>query len=156
MDLILHILGFICLLIGLAGAILPLPGPPASFVGILLLQATEKLHFSDTFLWSWGIITLVSVGLDYYAPIYTAQKVGGTKWGTWGASIGMLVGLFLGPMGLFIGAFVGAWVGELAQGASANQALKVAFGTFLGFAAGIILKLCICIYLLGAALVAYF
>ena len=132
MDILLHILGFLCLLVGLAGAVLPLPGPPLSFVGILCLHFTDQIEFSDTFLWSWGLITLFSVVIDYYAPIYTAKKLGGTTWGTWGATLGLVIGLFLGPLGIFIGAFVGALVGELLQGTPQNQALKVAFGTFIG------------------------
>lgn len=156
MELLLHILGFVCLLVGLAGAVLPLPGPPLSFVGILLLHFTDKIEFSSTFLYSWGLITLLSVIVDYYAPIFTAKKIGGSTWGTWGATIGMLVGLFLGPMGLFLGAFVGALGGELLQGTDSSRAFKIALGTFLGFAAGIALKLCICLYLLGAAIGAYF
>ena len=156
MEILLHLLGFTCLVLGLGGAVLPLPGPPLSFLGILLLHGTHKIQFSDTFLWSWGLITVGSVILDYYAPIYTAKKLGGTSWGTWGATLGMMVGLFLGPIGLFLGAFGGALLGELLQGISLDRALKVAFGTFVGFAAGMILKLVICGYLLIAAISAYF
>jgi uncharacterized protein len=156
MDFIFHVLGFLCLVIGLAGAVLPLPGPPLSFMGILFLHSSEKIQFSESFLWSWGIITLVSVVLDYYAPIYTAKKLGGSSWGTWGATIGMVVGLFFGPLGMFLGAFLGAFIGEIGQGVASQQALKVAFGTFLGFAAGIILKISICLYLFCAAIWAYF
>lgn len=156
MEILLHVLGFLCLLIGLAGAILPLPGPPLSYLGILILHSSEKLQFSSLFLWSWGIITVLSVVIDYYAPIYTAKKLGGTSWGTWGATLGLVVGLFLGPIGIFVGAFTGALIGELLQGIPLQQALKVSMGTFLGFAAGIILKLGICVYLLVAAILAYF
>ncbi|MFN4086323.1 MAG: DUF456 domain-containing protein [Spirosomataceae bacterium] len=156
MEILLHVVGFLCLAVGLAGAVLPLPGPPLSFIGILVLHTTEKVQFSDTFLWTWGLITVASVIFDYYAPIFTAKKLGGSKWGTWGATIGMLIGLFLGPLGLFIGAFIGALLGELLQGVTLEKATKVALGTFIGFAAGIILKLTICGYLLFEAISAYF
>ena len=47
MDIFLIILGVLCLLAGLAGCFLPvLPGPPVSYVGLLLLHFTDKIHFS--------------------------------------------------------------------------------------------------------------
>lgn len=51
MDIFLIILGVLCLLAGLAGCFLPvLPGPPVSYVGLLLLHFTDKIHFSTTHL----------------------------------------------------------------------------------------------------------
>ena len=49
MDILLIILGILCLLTGLAGCFLPvLPGPPVSYAGLLLLHFTDKIHFSTT------------------------------------------------------------------------------------------------------------
>ena len=43
MDIFLIILGVLCLLAGLAGCFLPvLPGPPVSYVGLLLLHFTDN------------------------------------------------------------------------------------------------------------------
>ena len=54
MDIFLIILGVLCLLAGLAGCFLPvLPGPPVSYVGLLLLHFTDKIHFSTTHLILW-------------------------------------------------------------------------------------------------------
>ena len=41
MDIVLLIIGFLLLLVGLAGAVLPLPGPPLSFVGIIVLSYSK-------------------------------------------------------------------------------------------------------------------
>ena len=50
MDIFLIILGVLCLLAGLAGCFLPvLPGPPVSYVGLLLLHFTDKIHFMGFF-----------------------------------------------------------------------------------------------------------
>ena len=44
MDILLIILGMLCLLVGLAGCFLPvLPGPPVSYAGLLLLHFTDKV-----------------------------------------------------------------------------------------------------------------
>lgn len=50
MDILLIILGAICLLTGIIGCVLPvLPGVPLAYVGILLLQLTERVQFSWQF-----------------------------------------------------------------------------------------------------------
>lgn len=144
MDVILLILGIIALMVGTVGAVLPLPGPPLSFVGLLLIHATRFADFSISLLWTLGIITAAVLILDYYIPIWGTKQLGGSKYGSWGSAIGMIVGLFLGPLGLFIGAFAGALIGELIYGNELNTSLKAAMGTFLGFAAGIIMKLTLC------------
>lgn len=49
MDILLIILGILCLIVGLAGCILPMiPGPPVAYAGLLLLHFTDKAQFSTT------------------------------------------------------------------------------------------------------------
>ena len=44
MDIFLIILGSICLLVGLAGCIVPmLPGPPVSYLALVFLHFTDKV-----------------------------------------------------------------------------------------------------------------
>ena len=46
-DILLIVFGIICLLVGLAGCILPaLPGPPLAYIGMLLLHFTDRAQFS--------------------------------------------------------------------------------------------------------------
>ena len=46
MDILLIILGILCLIVGLAGCILPMiPGPPVAYAGLLLLHFTDKAQF---------------------------------------------------------------------------------------------------------------
>lgn len=60
MDIFLIILGVLCLLAGLAGCLPVLPGPPVSYVGLLLLHFTDKIHFSTTHLILWAFWSLLS------------------------------------------------------------------------------------------------
>jgi uncharacterized protein len=145
MDIFLSILGFILLFAGLAGAVLPLPGPPLSFVGILVLSYTKFTSFSNDFLITLGTLTVIVTVLDYFIPIWGTKKFGGSKWGSWGSGIGLLIGMFLGPFGLFIGAFIGAFIGEYFFGKNHEIAFKAAIGSFIGLIAGIVFKTLLCL-----------
>ena len=151
MDIVLLIVAIICLIVGLIGAVLPLPGPPLSFVGLLILHFTKFAQFSETLLWTLGILTLIVTILDYYVPIWGTKKFGGSKYGTWGSMIGLIIGLFFGPFGIFIGAFLGALVGELIGGSTSQQATKAAIGSFIGFLVGIVLKIALCVVMIWYA-----
>lgn len=151
MDIVLLIVAIICLLVGLAGAVLPLPGPPLSFVGLLALQFSKFAQFSENLLWILGIVTLIVTILDYYVPIWGTKKFGGSKYGAWGSTIGLIVGMFFGPFGIFIGAFLGALVGELIAGSTSQQATKAAFGSFMGFLVGIVMKIALCVVMIWYA-----
>ena len=143
MDFVLIGLGVIFIIGGLAGCILPIiPGPPLSYIGLLLLHFTEKYQFSTKFLIIWAAITVVVYTLDYLIPAWGTKKFGGSKRGIWGSIIGLFVGLiFFPPFGLIIGAFAGAVIGELSSGKESGAALKSGFGSFMGFMAGVVLKL---------------
>lgn len=152
MDILLLILGIGCLLVGLAGAVLPLPGPPLSYGGLVLLHYSHYAHFGKTTLVSFFVITLVISVLDYYVPIWGIKKFGGTSYGTWGSTIGLCVGFFFVPaIGIFLGAFLGAFIGELLGGMVTTKALKAAVGSFLGFLAGIFMKVLLCLAMIGVA-----
>lgn len=90
--------------------------------------------------------------LDYYVPIWGVKKFGGTSYGTWGSTIGLCVGFFVIPaVGIFLGAFLGAMIGELIGGMETTKALKAAIGSFLGFLAGIFMKVILCLAMIGVA-----
>jgi len=155
MDILLLIGSIICLLVGLAGAVLPLPGPPLSLVGLFMLHYSKYADFDRKTL---AFFTLVTIGIsifDYYAPIWGTKKFGGTKYGAWGSTIGLLVGLFIIPgFGMFLGAFLGAFLGEILGKAEPKKALKAAFGSFLGLIAGIFGKVILCLAMLIFACIA--
>ena len=88
-------------------------------------------------------VVLVTI-LDYVVPIMGTKRYGGSKRGVWGATIGVVVGLFFGPPGIIIGPFLGAYIGEITTGKKEREALRAAWGSFMGFLLGIGLKLMVC------------
>jgi len=149
MDLFLLIAGSIALLAGLIGCFLPvLPGPPLSYLAILLLQFTSRAPFSEEFLIKWALLTAAVTVIDYWIPVYSTKKLGGTKWGVRGAAIGLIAGLFFfPPVGLIIGPLLGALSGELLAGQHMSRAIKSALGSFVGFVAGTFMKLVVSVFL---------
>lgn len=152
MDILLLVAGIACLFAGLAGAILPLPGPALSFAGLILLHFSKFAEFSQTTLYTIGFITVVIAVLDYYIPVWGTKKFGGTRYGAIGATLGLLAGfLFIPAIGIFIGTFLGALIGELIGGSKIKAALKSALGSFVGFLTGIIIQVLLCLVMIGFA-----
>ena len=145
MDIFLIILGSILLLAGFVGCILPvLPGVPLAYVALLLLHITDKVQFSWQFLVIWLVVTIAVQVLDAIVPVWGTKRLGGSKAGVWGATIGLVAGLFLGVWGIILGPFVGAVIGELITGKQTGMALKAGFGSFVGLLTGTVLKLVCC------------
>lgn len=141
-DYILLIFGILLMLIGIIGCLVPvLPGPPLSFIGLLLLHFSRFGQFSNTLIIILGTVTVVVTILDYIVPIWGTKKFGGSKYGTRGATVGLIIGLFLGPLGMILGPLIGAFVGEMIFKDDINYAMKAGFGSLLGFLTGIGLKL---------------
>jgi uncharacterized protein YqgC (DUF456 family) len=158
-DLLLLMASIACLSVGLAGAVLPLPGPPISLIGLFVLNASKYADFDRTTLIVFTVFTVALSVFDYYAPIWGAKKFGGTKYGTWGSTIGLLLGFFFTPIGMLVGAFLGAFVGELIGKAGTNQALMSAIGSMIGLLTGMIGKIILCVAMIiwaGTAVVEYF
>ena len=108
MEYVIIFFAIILALVGLAGAILPvLPGPPIAFLAFLLLMLCDGNDVTVAQLVVAGITAAVITVLDYIAPIWFAKKTGGSKSGTWGATIGLVIGLFVGPIGIIAGPFIG-------------------------------------------------
>ncbi|MFZ6013271.1 MAG: DUF456 domain-containing protein [Bacteroidota bacterium] len=148
MDLLWTILGGILMLAGLAGCILPfLPGPPLCFAALLLQQFKADKPYDTNFLIWWAVVTGLVTLLDYVVPVYGTKKFGGTRYGLWGCTIGLIIGFWFGLPGIIIGPFLGALVGELIANNSGG-ALKAALGSFIGFLVGMLLKLVVCCIML--------
>ena len=145
MDTLWIVLGFVMMLVALLGCILPvIPGLVLAYAALLLQQLRTPHPFSLPFLLGWlAIIVVVSV-FEYYLPIWSVKKFGGTKYGSWGCTLGFIACFWLGPWGVIIGPFLGALIGELLAKGAFDLALKSAFGSFIGFLGGTLLKLCIC------------
>ncbi len=141
-DYILLIFGIVLLIIGIIGCLVPiLPGPPISFIAIILLHLSRFGHFSNSVLITLGAIAVVVTILDFIVPVWGTKRFGGSKYGIRGATVGLIIGLFLGPLGIILGPLIGAFVGEMIFKDDINYAVKAGFGSLLGFLTGIGLKL---------------
>jgi len=159
MEYLLVILGAMCILVGVIGSILPgLPGPPVSYLGLLLLHWTRFVQFSLNMLAIWAVIVLIVAVLDYVVPVWGTKKFGGTRAGIRGSTIGLVIGVILlpmlgivlGPFGLFGilgGPFIGAWLGEKYAGQDSQKAMRAAVGSFIGFLAGTFMKVAVSVVL---------
>lgn len=150
MDIVLLILGFVLMLVGILGSFLPvLPGPPVSWVGLLLLYLTKAVPDNWWILGVTFVIAITITVLDYVIPAMGTKKFGGSKAGMWGTIVGLLVAIVFpvfGPFGIIIWPFIGALVGELLNKANQKTALKAAFGSFLGFLTGTFMKLVLTVF----------
>ena len=143
---VLIVLAFILCILGIVGSIVPgLPGPPLSWVGLLLIYLSHRMGGADmttTFLLIWLGITIAVTILDYIIPSKVTKLTGGSKAGSTGAMIGMIIGIFLTPIGMIPCSLLGAFLAEMFQeNKSAADALKSALGCFLGFLIGTGMKL---------------
>lgn len=142
MDYVLVSLGFICLILGLVGCFAPiLPGPPISFLGLLLLHWTRFGQFTPNILWMFAILTVFVSIIDYFIPLWGTRKWGGSGAGVTGATIGLVLGFFFPPIGIILGPFLGAVVGELMAGKKSHEAFKAGMGAFIGFVLGTAIKM---------------
>ncbi len=113
-DYILLILGIIIMIIGIIGCLVPvLPGPALSYIGLIFLQLTRFGQFSNPTLIILGAVTVIVTVTDFVVPVWGTKKFGGSKYGTRGATVGLIVGFFLGPLGIILGPLIGAFVGEM-------------------------------------------
>lgn len=143
---VLIVFAIICALLGIVGSIVPgLPGPPVSWVGMLLVYFSSQDGGSPmtlSFLFIWLAVTIVVTVLDYVVPAWFTKVTGGNK----GASIGAIVGLFAGmlipPVGMIVGSLLGAFIGDfLVQDRGVWASFKASIGAFLGFICGTGMKI---------------
>lgn len=138
------IIGIILIILGIIGCIVPgLPGPPLSYLALISLSISKKWEaFSPEFLIAMAGLTILVTAIDFVIPAFGAKKLEASKYGFWGAVIGMIIGLFyFPPLGMIIGAFLGAFAGEIISGKQTYGALKAGWGVFIGVITGTILKL---------------
>jgi uncharacterized protein len=141
-DYILIVIGAIIMILGIIGCLVPvLPGPPLNFIGLLLLHFTRFGHFTTLTLIIFALIAAVVTVLDYLVPMWGTRKFGGSKYGTRGAAIGLIIGFFLGPLGIILGPLIGAFTGEMIFKDDFKYAMKAGFGSLVGFLTGVGLKL---------------
>ncbi|MDB4047928.1 DUF456 domain-containing protein [uncultured Polaribacter sp.] len=135
MDIFLLTIGFLFVMLGLIGSFLPvLPGPLTSWLGLFILYYTSIVPMNYTFLGITLAIAILIWILDYIIPAIGTKRFGGSKYGVYGTTIGLLIGLFSPiPLGILIGAFLGAFIGEILHDkTNTKRAFKASIGSLLG------------------------
>ena len=144
MDFAWQLIGGLLLIGGIFGCVVPVvPGPLLSFCAVLCLVPTAHPP---------GIVTLTALGmfalaasvLDSVVPSLGAKKFHCSRLGVIGCMAGTIAGVFFLPLGILLGPFLGAVAGELLAGKSAGRSIWGGFGAFLGFLAGVFIKLAAC------------
>lgn len=135
MDVVLLVLGFLLVIAGIIGSFLPvIPGPPTGWVGLLLLHMTDVVVTDWFFLAATFVVAMLVFMIDYLIPGWTSKKFGGSNYGIYGSTIGLIVGLIFTPVGMFLGLFLGAFIGELIHDrADLIKAAKASLGAIIGF-----------------------
>ena len=158
MDLALIIIWFIVIWLGIIGDFLPIiPGPIMSYLALVLLQIADKA-FSTEFMIIMAIVCVIITTVDYIVPVIWTKKMWWTKrWTRW-STIWLIIWIIVLPIlwitiwqfgliWLFGGPFVWAYLWEKLyqkhkkQKVNDKKALKAAFGSFLWFVSGVLLKL---------------
>ena len=143
MTILIIVFSIILLILGVIGSILPIvPGPPLSFVGLLLLHLFTPFVMQEDYLFLFGISAALITFLDYWLQVYSVQIFGGGKISTIGVIIGILVGVFIfPPVGVLVGPFLGAYIGAIVESDfDLVKSFKIAFGSLIGFLGGTVLK----------------
>ena len=155
MNVTLIILASVFVLLGLVGSVVPaIPGPPLSWVGLLLFHFSSLGQYDITFLVVTAVVAAVITVMDFVLPSLSTKKRGGSKAGIWGCNIGLVVSIMGAPfgpqglLGIIFWPFVGALIGELIAGKKDKEVLRAAWGAFLGFLTGTLLKFFYCLFVI--------
>ena len=151
MHIFITVCAFILILAGIVGSIIAfLPGPPLALAGIFLYAFFT--HFQSI---GWlplvifSLLTIVEEVLSFFAPALGAKGYKASKWGFIGSMVGGFLGIFIfPPLGIIIGPFLGAFIGEYLKIQNTDVALKVAWGSFVGFVVGSLVRLALAISML--------
>lgn len=147
----LYGVAFLLILVGVAGTIVPaLPGIPMIFAGAWLIGYMEDYQYFGwgTFI-ALGVLTVISLIIDWVSQTMGAQKAGATKLGLSGAFLGTIIGIPFGLVGIFLFPVFGAFIGEMIGHRDMRKAGKVSWATWIGMIAGIAAKLAIAFIMIG-------
>lgn len=158
LDTLYYILAAVLVVVGMVGTVMPaLPGLPLVFGGMALaawVSGFEKVGWVT--LTVLGLLTALSVVVDFAATAMGAKRVGASKLAILGSVIGTFAGLFFGLIGVFVGPFVGALAGEWIHTRQLDRATKVGVGTWVGIVVGTVFKLGLAFAMVGVFAIAWF
>ncbi len=135
---------------GLVGSVIPgMPGTPLYLVAMLIARFCGDVEMSNLELFVIFILVAATFAVDFFLPMWTTRKFGGTKAGVYGSIVGLLAGLFLPipiPGASIICMFLGAIIGEYIAGQSNDVAVKSGMGNLIGFIVATTVKFVLGVY----------
>lgn len=162
-QVLLYILAAVLIVVGVLGVILPaLPGLPLVFGGMLLAAWVDGFErISVLTLTMLGVLTVLSLAIDFAATAMGAKRVGASRSAVVGAMLGTVAGLFFGLVGVFVAPFIGAVIGELLYrrkmaASDVGHAARIGLGTWLGIVVGVLSKLALAFAMIGLFFFAWF
>lgn len=129
------VLCLILVAVGLLGSVIPgMPGTPLYLVAMLIARFCADVPMSTIELFIIFILVAATFAVDFFLPMWTTRKFGGTKAGVYGSILGLLIGFFVPiPASTIICMFLGAIIGEIIAGQSNGVAVKSGMGNLIGF-----------------------
>jgi hypothetical protein len=152
LTVLLAILCAVLMLVGLAGVVLPfLPGIPLAWLGLFIYAiGTGFERVSIPVVVVFSVLTVLTLALDFIAPMLGAKRYRASRLGVLGAFLGFVIGVITsGPLGIILGPFLGALAGELLASRKPSHAFRSALGAFLGFMAGSLVKIVVILVMMG-------
>lgn len=153
MDIFYWVIVAIMFIIGFVGLIYPIiPSVLFIMAGFILYGMFYSFTSFNWLFWTIQSLFVVLLFIaDYVANIIGVKKYGGSKAGVWGSTIGLIVGPFVIPViGIIIGPFLGAIVAELiVHKKDLVTAVKIGFGSVIGFMSSVLTKGIIQIIMIG-------
>lgn len=142
---------FLCVVLGIAGLILPaLPGPLLIFAGLVAAAWAEDFAYVGTnTLLVLAILSALALLLDFLAGALGARRYGASARAATGALLGALVGIFFGLPGLVLGPFFGAVVGQLLTAPELSPAVRAGWGAWIGVLLGTAAKVALAAIMIG-------
>ncbi len=135
---------------GLVGSVIPgMPGTPLYLVAMLIARFCGDVEMSNLELLIIFLLVAATFAVDFFLPMWTTKKFGGTKAGVYGSIVGLLAGLFLPipiPGASIICMFLGAIIGEYIAGQSNDVAVKSGMGNLIGFIVATTVKFVLGVY----------
>lgn len=158
-TVLLAVLCSILMVIGLIGVFVPmLPGIPLAWLGLFIYAiGTGFDRISVTVVVVFFVLMVLVTLIDFLAPMLGAKKYKASKYGIFGAFIGLIMGVILfGFWGIIIGPFIGTFCVELIVKRQSIGAFKAAVGTLIGFIAGTLMKVIYMLIISGFFIYSWF
>lgn len=136
------------MLVGVVGAVVPaIPGSSLILASILVWGIATGFNSIGLPLVVVFIVLILSAAVDYLAVYWGAKRVGASKWGQYGAILGLVLGFFGllpalpfgGPLlGILIGPILGAFIGEFLyrRDLEVAERVKLSFKASVGIVVG--------------------